>query len=156
MDPASSLCCRGKFRSKPWQDVVTEAKALVASGVKELNLIAGLLQLMLHVHITSAVFEHAAMFLGLPQSSFPDAEDTNQYGQDWRNGHGLAELMRDLGQINGLHWMRILYAYPSYFTDELIEEIASNPKVEHRLPTQSTTLSVSESPCSCTMLGAQA
>eukprot|EP00891_Asterochloris_glomerata_P001315 jgi/Astpho2/1315/Aster-06187 len=87
---------RGKFRSKPWQDVVTEAKALVASGVKELNLIA---------------------------------EDTNQYGQDWRNGHGLAELMRELGQINGLHWMRILYAYPSYFTDELIEEIASNPKV---------------------------
>ena len=63
VDPASSLCCRGKFRSKPWQDVVTEAKALVASGVKELNLIAGVLQLMLHVHIPSAVSEHAALHL---------------------------------------------------------------------------------------------
>ena len=62
-DPAFSLCCRGKFRSKPWQDVVTEAKALVASGVKELNLIAGVLQLMLHAHIPSAVFGHAAMLL---------------------------------------------------------------------------------------------
>ena len=41
----------------------------------------------------------------------------------------MAELMRELGEIEGLHWMRILYAYPSYFTDELIEEIASNPKV---------------------------
>ena len=49
VDPASVPCCRGKFRSKPWQDVVAEAKALVASGVKELNLIAGALHLMLHV-----------------------------------------------------------------------------------------------------------
>ena len=63
MDPASSLCCRGKFRSKPWQDVITEAKALVASGVKELNLIAGVLQLMLHVHIPNYVCAHAAMLL---------------------------------------------------------------------------------------------
>ena len=57
------LCCRGKFRSKPWQDVVTEAKALVASGVKELNLIAGVLRFMLTVHIPSAVPEHAALHL---------------------------------------------------------------------------------------------
>ena len=55
----------------------------------------------------------------------------------------MAELMRELGQIEGLHWMRILYAYPSYFTDELIEEIASNPKVEDHLHTQLTILSLS-------------
>jgi ribosomal protein S12 methylthiotransferase len=34
-----------------------------------------------------------------------------------------------LGEFEGLRWIRILYAYPSYFTDELIEEIASNEKV---------------------------
>lgn len=34
------VCCRGKFRSKSWQGVLEEAKELVASGVKELNLIA--------------------------------------------------------------------------------------------------------------------
>ena len=52
--------------------------------------------------------------------------------------------MRELAQIEGLHWMRILYAYPSYFTDELIEEIASNSKVEDRLHIQLTTMSVSK------------
>jgi ribosomal protein S12 methylthiotransferase len=87
---------RGKFRSKPWQTVLDEARFLVDSGVKELNLIA---------------------------------EDTNQYGMDRKDGNGLAQLMRELGKLEGLHWMRILYAYPSYFTDELIDEIATNPKV---------------------------
>ena len=90
------LSCRGKFRSKPWQQLLEEAKYLVESGVKELNLIA---------------------------------EDTNQYGQDRRDGKGLAQLMHELGKLEGLQWMRILYAYPSYFTDDLIDEIASNPKV---------------------------
>ncbi|KAL3144987.1 hypothetical protein ABBQ32_003490 [Trebouxia sp. C0010 RCD-2024] len=87
---------RGKFRSKPWQQLLEEAKYLVESGVKELNLIA---------------------------------EDTNQYGQDRRDGKGLAQLMHELGKLEGLQWMRILYAYPSYFTDDLIDEIAINPKV---------------------------
>ncbi|EIE24277.1 MiaB-like tRNA modifying enzyme [Coccomyxa subellipsoidea C-169] len=86
---------RGKFRSKPWQHVLDEARQLVASGVKELNLIA---------------------------------EDTNQYGMDRKDGNSLAELMAELGKLEGLHWMRILYAYPSYFSDALIDEIASNPK----------------------------
>ncbi len=45
-----------------------------------------------------------------------------------RGGPGLAELLRELGRIEGLRWMRLLYCYPSYFTDELIDEIATNPK----------------------------
>jgi len=57
------------------------------------------------------------------------AEDTNQYGMDTREGHRLAELLRDLSAIEGLRWIRILYAYPSYFTESLIDEIATNPKV---------------------------
>lgn len=61
------------------------------------------------------------------------AEDTNQYGQDRRDGKGLAQLMHELGKLEGLQWMRILYAYPSYFTDDLIDEIASNPKVSSTL-----------------------
>jgi len=50
-----------------------------------------------------------------------------------RDGRGLAQLLRELSALPGLHWMRILYAYPSYFDDELIQEIATNPKVGHRL-----------------------
>lgn len=57
------------------------------------------------------------------------AEDTNQYGMDRRDGLGLAQLLRELSALEGLHWLRILYAYPSYFTDDLIDEIANNPKV---------------------------
>jgi len=45
-----------------------------------------------------------------------------------RGGPGLAELLRELGRLEGLRWMRLLYCYPSYFTEELIEEIATNPK----------------------------
>ena len=52
-----------------------------------------------------------------------------RYGMDRHDGQGLAQLLRELGHIEGLAWIRILYAYPSYFTDELIDEIATNPKV---------------------------
>lgn len=57
------------------------------------------------------------------------AEDTNQWGQDRRDGKNLAHLLSELGKIEGLKWIRILYAYPSYFTEDLIDEIANNPKV---------------------------
>lgn len=60
-----------------------------------------------------------------PRSPLPR---TGRYGQDVRGGPGLAELLRELARLDGLRWMRLLYCYPSYFTDELIDEIASNPK----------------------------
>lgn len=50
-----------------------------------------------------------------------------------RDGRGLAQLLRDLSALPGLRWMRILYAYPSYFDDDLVAEIAANPKVGGRL-----------------------
>jgi ribosomal protein S12 methylthiotransferase len=62
------------------------------------------------------------------------AEDTNQYGQDRRDGRGLAELLRALSELQGLRWIRILYAYPSYFTEELVQEIADNPKASETAP----------------------
>ena len=57
------------------------------------------------------------------------AEDTNQYGQDVRDGRGLAQLLAALAAIPGIEWIRILYAYPSYFTDELFDAIATIPLV---------------------------
>ena len=89
---------RGKFRSKPWDALLEEARRLAASGVRELNLIA---------------------------------EDTNQYGQDFpkSDGRGLAQLLAALAAIPGIEWIRILYAYPSYFTDELVDAIATIPQV---------------------------
>ena len=52
-----------------------------------------------------------------------------RYGMDRRDGRGLAELLRELGKLEGLRWIRLLYCYPSYFSDDLIAEIASNPRV---------------------------
>src|SRR5947207_4772271 len=41
----------------------------------------------------------------------------------------LAELLRELDQVEGLEWIRILYAYPINFTDELIETLATGKKI---------------------------
>jgi len=38
-------------------------------------------------------------------------------------------LLNELSKINGIEWIRLLYAYPSHFPDSLIYEIANNPKV---------------------------
>src|ERR1051326_5920546 len=41
----------------------------------------------------------------------------------------LAELLRELDRVEGLEWIRILYAYPIHFTDELIETLAGAGKI---------------------------
>src|SRR6201997_3088578 len=49
------------------------------------------------------------------------AQDTTYYGLDLYGRPRLPELLRELEQIDGLEWIRILYAYPIHFTDEVIE-----------------------------------
>ncbi len=86
---------RGKFRSRPAESILSEARTLAANGVKELILVA---------------------------------QDTACYGKDTGEGN-LAELLASLGAIDGIEWIRLQYCYPENITDELIDEIASNPKV---------------------------
>ncbi|MCL2673853.1 MAG: 30S ribosomal protein S12 methylthiotransferase RimO [Defluviitaleaceae bacterium] len=60
------------------------------------------------------------------------AQDTACYGSDIADGStNLPKLLRELAKINGVKWLRILYAYPENITAELIAEMASNPKVVH-------------------------
>ncbi len=89
---------RGRYTSKPYEQVIAEAKDLAARGVKELVVIA---------------------------------QDTTRYGQDLYGKLRLAELLRDLNDIPGFKWIRVLYSYPNTFTDELIEAYATLPKVCH-------------------------
>lgn len=58
------------------------------------------------------------------------AQDTSRYGIDLP-GHKrrLSELLRELCRIDGFHWIRIHYVYPDEIDDELIETIASEPKI---------------------------
>ncbi len=88
---------RGKYRSRPIDDVLYEAQLLADAGVKELIVVA---------------------------------QDTSRYGTDLA-GHRrlLPELLRRLCQIEKLHWIRVHYVYPDEIDDELIDTIASEPKI---------------------------
>jgi ribosomal protein S12 methylthiotransferase len=87
---------RGKHVTKPIEDVLREARELIADGVRELILVA---------------------------------QDTTYYGLDLYGRVRLAELLRELDQLDGLEWIRVLYAYPIHFTDELIETLAGSRRI---------------------------
>ena len=88
---------RGKYRSRPMDDILYEARLLADAGVKELIVVA---------------------------------QDTSRYGTDFApHKRLLPALLRRLCEIDGLHWIRIHYAYPDEIDDELIDVIASEPKI---------------------------
>ncbi|HLW69508.1 MAG TPA: 30S ribosomal protein S12 methylthiotransferase RimO [Candidatus Binataceae bacterium] len=87
---------RGPHESRPLADVVAEARTLVATGARELNLIA---------------------------------QDLTAYGRDLAPRASLAQLLGQLNAIDGLRWIRLLYCYPNFVSDELLEAVASLPKV---------------------------
>ncbi|HEY4283478.1 MAG TPA: 30S ribosomal protein S12 methylthiotransferase RimO [Chthoniobacterales bacterium] len=100
---------RGKHRSRSPQSVVSEIRALVAEGVREINLIS---------------------------------QDTTYYGMDlWMDKAGprqpvdssrgptLSSLLREIDNIEGDFWVRLLYTHPAHWSDELIETIAQSGKV---------------------------
>ena len=57
------------------------------------------------------------------------AQDTTDYGKDIYGKKNLAELLNKLSRINGIEWIRLMYAYPSHFPEDVIETIAYNPKI---------------------------
>ena len=56
-------------------------------------------------------------------------QDTTCYGEDLGLKDGLATLLERLAQIENVHWVRFLYAYPNKITGRLLETIAANPKI---------------------------
>ena len=109
---------RGSHRSRPQGDLVTEAKALIADGVKELNLISqdstyyGLDLRPNRSGPISAPEKFSAAVHSLP------AEATT-----------ICTLLRELNALPGEFWLRLLYTHPAHWTDELIRTIAECPKV---------------------------
>ena len=57
------------------------------------------------------------------------AQDTTNYGHDLYGKPSLAALLKDLCQIKDIKWLRTLYSYPKFFTDELIDLIAQEEKL---------------------------
>ncbi len=100
---------RGMHRSRSPESVLAEIRALIREGVREINLIS---------------------------------QDTTYYGMDlWPSKAGprqpidsargptLAALLREIQQIEGEFWVRLLYTHPAHWSDELIETIAQCDKV---------------------------
>lgn len=87
---------RGKYVSRPIENIVKEAELLVKKGVTEIILIA---------------------------------QDTSSYGIDLYGKQALPKLLEELNKIENLSWIRIMYAYPSQMTDDLIDAIARLDKV---------------------------
>lgn len=57
------------------------------------------------------------------------AQDTTDYGKDLEGEINISHLLRKLSEIKGIEWIRLMYAYPSKYPDDLIEEIKINPKI---------------------------
>ncbi|MBQ0137451.1 MAG: 30S ribosomal protein S12 methylthiotransferase RimO [Bacteroidales bacterium] len=57
------------------------------------------------------------------------AQDLSSYGLDLYGHHALAELVDELAQIDGIYWIRLHYAYPTDFPDELLEIMAKHKNV---------------------------
>jgi ribosomal protein S12 methylthiotransferase len=100
---------RGKHRSRTMDSVIVEIRRLAAEGVREFNLIS---------------------------------QDTTFYGMDlWADKAGprqpvdssrgptLSRLLREIQEIDGDFWVRLLYTHPAHWSDELIETIAVCDKV---------------------------
>lgn len=57
------------------------------------------------------------------------AQDTTYYGLDLYHRRALAELLQRLSEVEGIEWLRIHYSYPAGFPRDVLEQMASNPKV---------------------------
>ncbi|MDZ7623525.1 MAG: 30S ribosomal protein S12 methylthiotransferase RimO [Ignavibacteriaceae bacterium] len=57
------------------------------------------------------------------------AQDTTDYGKDLYNKRNISELVSTLSEVKGIEWIRMMYAYPSRFPEDLINEIKNNVKV---------------------------
>ncbi|HSP88024.1 MAG TPA: MiaB/RimO family radical SAM methylthiotransferase, partial [Ignavibacteriaceae bacterium] len=57
------------------------------------------------------------------------AQDTTDYGKDIYGKQSISYLLNKLSEVDGIEWIRLMYAYPSQFPDDLIDVIATNPKV---------------------------
>jgi len=57
------------------------------------------------------------------------AQDTTYYGLDLYRRRALAELLEKLSCVEGIEWIRIHYSYPAAFPDDVLDQLANNPKV---------------------------
>lgn len=57
------------------------------------------------------------------------AQDTTYYGLDLYHRRALAELLQKISEVDGIEWIRIHYSYPANFPEDVLDQMANNPKV---------------------------
>lgn len=99
-DRPCSFCAiplmRGGHKSRPIEELVSEARHFVGHGAKELLLIA---------------------------------QDSTYYGLDLYKKRRLADLLRALSDVDGLEWIRLHYAFPAGFPEDVLDVMAERPNV---------------------------
>jgi ribosomal protein S12 methylthiotransferase len=109
---------RGSHRSRPQADIVREARALLADGVRELNLISQ---------------DSTYYGLDLRPNHSRNIASPEKFNSAARalpaDATTLCTLLRELNALPGDFWVRLLYTHPAHWTDELIGTIAECPKV---------------------------
>lgn len=81
------------------------------------------------VPIETLVGEAAALAADGVKELILIAQDTTFYGLDLYRHRSLAHLIRELSKVDGIEWIRIHYSYPADFPEDVLDEMASNPKV---------------------------
>jgi ribosomal protein S12 methylthiotransferase len=56
-------------------------------------------------------------------------QDTTAYGRDLKSHPQLSDLLKDMAQIKGIKWIRLLYAHPAHITADVMEAITANKKI---------------------------
>jgi ribosomal protein S12 methylthiotransferase len=101
---------RGRHRSRTQESIIKEVEQLVASGVKEINLIS-----------------QDTTYFGMDKWEGERPKPTS--GVDSSRGESLSTLIRALNALPGDFWIRLLYTHPAHWSDDLIHAIAESPKV---------------------------
>ena len=89
---------RGKYRSRPMKSILREARALIASGCRELNIVA----------------QDPMLWREKKAKARGEGEGR---GEEWRK---LPDLLRAIDRIPGDFWVRVLYSYPSEITEDFV------------------------------------
>ena len=107
----------GRHTSRPKEEILDEVRWLVSQGVKEINVIAQDLS-------------SYGLDLGRAQNTEYRVQTDIVHQCTMRNGrHLLPELIDEMAQIEGVEWIRLHYAYPTDFPEELLDVMAKHKNV---------------------------
>jgi len=109
---------RGTHRSRTQSDIVKEAKALIADGVKEINLIS-----QDSTYYGLDLRPNPSRAISSPEKFSVAAKSLSA------DATTICSLLRELNSLKGDFWIRLLYTHPAHWTDELIQTISECKKV---------------------------